>query len=179
MLALLRRHAPQRRSSRRRQGGQALAEFALVVPVLMLIVIGTLDVGRAVFAYDSVANAAREAARFAIVHGGTGATSCPVGPPAPSANVPNPSSSCPFPSPSTQMVRNVATNAAVAAGPNVTVTVCYGAGCTGNTSLPGATNQRGTPVTVRVTSELPLVAPALLGLGSITVGGSSTMIVSN
>jgi Flp pilus assembly protein TadG len=172
-----RRHQPRR--SVRRDRGQALAEFALIIPIFMVIVIGTLDVGRAVFALDSVSNAAREAARFAIVHGGTGATACPVGPASPSANVPNASSSCPYPSPSVQMVRDRAISAAVGGGPNVTVTVCYGAGCTGDDSLPGATNQRGTPVTVRVTSVLPLVAPALLGMGSFTVTGTSTMLVSN
>ena len=49
------------------QRGQTLVEFALIVPVFLLVVIGLFDVGRGVFAYNTVANAARGAARVAIV----------------------------------------------------------------------------------------------------------------
>jgi len=45
-------------------------EFALVVPIFMVILIGMVDLGRAIWANNSVANAARESARFASVHGG-------------------------------------------------------------------------------------------------------------
>ncbi len=47
--------------------GQALVEFALVVPLLLVLLVGTIDFGRAVFAYNSVSNAARSGARTAIV----------------------------------------------------------------------------------------------------------------
>jgi TadE-like protein len=47
--------------------GQALVEFALALPVLLVIFMGLFDFGRAVFAYNSVSNAAREGARVAIV----------------------------------------------------------------------------------------------------------------
>lgn len=53
---------------RRSQRGQALAETALVLPVLLLIIIALFDVGRAVFAYNTATNAAREATRLAIVN---------------------------------------------------------------------------------------------------------------
>ncbi len=43
-------------------------EFALVLPVLILILIAILDFGRALYAYSVVANCAREGARFAIIH---------------------------------------------------------------------------------------------------------------
>jgi len=52
---------------RRRARGQGLVEFALVVPVLILIFMGLFDVGRAVFAWNTLSNAAREGARVAIV----------------------------------------------------------------------------------------------------------------
>jgi Flp pilus assembly protein TadG len=58
-------------AARPRQGGQALVEFALIIPVFLLIFISLFDVGRAVFAYNSVTNAAREGARLAIVNQGT------------------------------------------------------------------------------------------------------------
>lgn len=55
------------RRSQRRVRGQALVEFALVVPILLLVLVGILDFGRAIFAYNSVSNAARSGARVAIV----------------------------------------------------------------------------------------------------------------
>lgn len=53
----------------RRNGraGQSLVEVALVLPILLVILLGVFDFGRAVFAFNAVANAAREAARVAIV----------------------------------------------------------------------------------------------------------------
>ena len=54
-----------RRFTRR---GQALTEFALILPILLLIVFGVFDFGRAIFAYNNVANAAREAGRTAIIN---------------------------------------------------------------------------------------------------------------
>jgi Flp pilus assembly protein TadG len=53
------------RGSRR---GQALAEFALVFPIAMLLLMAVFDVGRAVFAYNGLTNAAREGARLAAVN---------------------------------------------------------------------------------------------------------------
>jgi hypothetical protein len=53
---------------RRRGRGQGLAEFALVFPIFILLIFGLFDVGRAVFAYNALTNAAREGARFAIVN---------------------------------------------------------------------------------------------------------------
>lgn len=52
---------------RHHRRGQSLAEFALVLPVLLLLFMGILDFGRAVFAYNTLSNAAREGARVAIV----------------------------------------------------------------------------------------------------------------
>src|ERR1700730_2158829 len=45
---------------------QALIEFALVSPVLLLLLFGIVDIGRAVFYYDTVNHAAREGARTAV-----------------------------------------------------------------------------------------------------------------
>jgi Flp pilus assembly protein TadG len=51
-----------------RQGhGQALVEFALVLPIFMVLLFALLDFGRVVYAQNTVAEAAREAARFASV----------------------------------------------------------------------------------------------------------------
>src|SRR3954447_5801980 len=51
-----------------REGGQALVEFALAFPIMVLILFGIFDLGRAVYAYNTVANAARDGARVAMVN---------------------------------------------------------------------------------------------------------------
>ncbi len=48
--------------------GQALVEFALVLPIFLLLLVAIFDLGRAVFAYNTLTNAAREGARIAIVN---------------------------------------------------------------------------------------------------------------
>ena len=48
------------------QRSQALIEFALVSPVLLLLLFGIVDIGRAVFYFDTVHHAAREGARTAV-----------------------------------------------------------------------------------------------------------------
>ena len=48
--------------------GQALAEFAVILPIFILLVVAAIDVGRGVFAYNSITNGAREGARLAIVN---------------------------------------------------------------------------------------------------------------
>jgi len=52
------------------ESGQELIEFALVVPLLMLILFGVLDLGRAFYASITIANAAREGARYAMFYPG-------------------------------------------------------------------------------------------------------------
>ncbi len=48
--------------------GQALAEFALAIPIFLIIALGLFDLGRYVVAQNSITNAAREGARLAIVN---------------------------------------------------------------------------------------------------------------
>ena len=61
-------HRLLRRDGGRRQRGQGLTEFALVIPIFLLLVVALFDLGRAVFAYNTLTNAAREGARIAIVN---------------------------------------------------------------------------------------------------------------
>lgn len=56
-----------RRFIRRHGEGQALVEFALVIPIFLLVVLGLFDLGRAVFFSSTLSNAAREAVRLGIV----------------------------------------------------------------------------------------------------------------
>ena len=48
------------------QKSQALIEFALISPVLLLLLFGIIDIGRAVFYYDTLNHAVREGARAAV-----------------------------------------------------------------------------------------------------------------
>jgi len=165
----------------RAERGQTLVEFALILPIFILLLVSIFDLGRVVWANDTLSNAAREAARFAIVHGGAQSTACPVGPPGSKTNIPPASTDCPFPSPSKQSIYDVATGWASSAGTNVTVTACYWSitPCTGNTDEANATNDRGMNVTVTVSSNVGLTAPALIGFGSISLSSSSTMLVNH
>jgi hypothetical protein len=43
---------------------QAIVEFALVLPILMMLLVGVLEAGRMIYTYAAVNNASREAARF-------------------------------------------------------------------------------------------------------------------
>lgn len=47
--------------------GQTLVEFALILPIALLLLIGFFDLGRVVFYYSSLTNAVREATRAVIV----------------------------------------------------------------------------------------------------------------
>lgn len=49
----------------RRGAGQSLVEFALVIPIFLLVLFGLLDMGRAVYSNNTLAQAAREATRLA------------------------------------------------------------------------------------------------------------------
>lgn len=53
----------------RESGAQALVEFALVLPVFLLIATGLIDTSRAVWQSNTLSYAAREGTRYAIVHG--------------------------------------------------------------------------------------------------------------
>jgi hypothetical protein len=166
-------------SSTQPSRGQALVEFALIIPLFLVLLFAIFDFGRVVWANDALANAAREAARYAIVHGGSATTACPVGPLDPLKVAPSPSASCPHPSPSKQAIVDVASSFSVAGGAPITVDVCYGAGCSGSTDVALTYNDRFTPVTVTVSSAVDLVTGRLLGRGSFALSSRSTMLVNH
>ncbi|HEX8940083.1 MAG TPA: TadE family protein [Candidatus Limnocylindrales bacterium] len=56
-----------RARSRRRPPGQSLVEFALIVPIFLILVFGVIDAGRFVYMNSVLSQAAREGARLAAV----------------------------------------------------------------------------------------------------------------
>lgn len=53
---------------RRREDGQAMVEFALILPIFLLILCGIIDFGWLFYNQLSLNNACREGARYAVVH---------------------------------------------------------------------------------------------------------------
>lgn len=51
----------------RRRNGQSLVEFALILPIFLLILAGILDYGFMLFARMNLINATREGARWAVI----------------------------------------------------------------------------------------------------------------
>ena len=51
---------------KREKSGQGLVEFALILPLLLLIILGIFEFGRVLFIYSGLFNAAREGARYGV-----------------------------------------------------------------------------------------------------------------
>jgi Flp pilus assembly protein TadG len=56
------------RRPRDRQQGQSLVEFSLVLIPFLILMMGVVDLGRAIYTMNATAEAAREIARVTIVH---------------------------------------------------------------------------------------------------------------
>ncbi|HEV3343508.1 MAG TPA: TadE family protein [Pirellulales bacterium] len=62
----MRRTVRTRKTNRR---GAALVEFALVVPIFLACVVGSVEIGRAIMVQESLTNASREGVRVGILDG--------------------------------------------------------------------------------------------------------------
>jgi len=69
------RHRSRARQPERANRGQALVELALVLPLFLMVLFGVITLGIGVFYQQQLGNAAREAARYAVVHSAT--SDCP------------------------------------------------------------------------------------------------------
>lgn len=147
----------------REEGAQSLVEFAFTLPIFLLIVTGVFDSARAVWQENTLAFAAREGTRYAIVHGTGGnpvvgpCTSC-VNPPATNRNL-------------DRIVTAVTSNAIGVY--NISVTIDY-PGVAGTVC-----NYRTCPVVVDATAPfVPLPSEYLLGGAfQITLRGGSKLYI--
>lgn len=68
------KRAVRARARARSDRGQALVEFAMVLPILLILIFGIVDVARLYQAWVTMQGAAREAARYGV----TGRTDCAI-----------------------------------------------------------------------------------------------------
>lgn len=145
------------RRHHRDDGAQALVEFALVLPLFLLMVFGLIDLARAVWMENTLAFAAREGTRYAIVHGSH--SSSPAGPGAPTYTAPD---------------QDTAVTAHVLkytiGVENVTVRATW----------PDGDNNRNSRVSVEVTAPfVPMPSQYLLnGAFAITLRGGSVLVIN-
>ena len=64
---------------KRHERGQALVEFSLILIPFLWILMGVVDLGRGIYIYNGVNQAARELARVTSVHQCNASSGCPLG----------------------------------------------------------------------------------------------------
>jgi hypothetical protein len=151
-------------SERSRAGGsigQALTEFALVAPLFFLLLFAIIEGGRFILYYETLSNATREGARYAIVHGSN--SSCPSGPMPPGMNAPG----CYDPT-GANVVDRVEDTAFGLLGSDVVVTPTWGP----------LGNGREADVNVAASYTYQTLVP-IVPLPPITVNAESTLVINN
>ena len=137
-----------RRADRR---GTSTVELAFVLPVVLIMIFGTMTISMGLYAYNTIAEASRAGARYAMIHGVN--SSSPAGPAANDANVTAAAKTAAF-----SLVQS-----------NITVTSTWVQG----------DNVAGSSVRVTVSYTCPTFATKLIGLNPFVVSSSSTMIITN
>lgn len=69
---MLIRQCPPMRQARSNRPGQSMVEFALVMPLLLVLLFGIIEFGRLLLFYSSVVSASREGARYGSAAGDVG-----------------------------------------------------------------------------------------------------------
>jgi Flp pilus assembly protein TadG len=155
-----------RDQNREGQRGQSLVEFALLLPLMLLIITGLFDVARAVWQENTLAYAAREGTRYAIVHGSAGS---------PAAD-PTDMSPCNDNVICTQIPAVV--RAAAIGVPNITVTVQYPDSYSGTSPAVKCADRNCRVIVDASAPFIPLPSTYLLGGAfQITLKGGSTLVI--
>jgi Flp pilus assembly protein TadG len=139
-------------------GAQALVETALVLPLLLILIVGLFDVGRAIWLSNTLASAVREGTRYGTVHGALSAS--PTGP-----------GSASYTAPSTDTV--------------ITAQVArYAVGVPGSLTVlstwPDGNANRGSRIVVSASFPFtPILAQAFIGTNTlrVTLQSSSTLVI--
>jgi Flp pilus assembly protein TadG len=136
----------------REDRGSTLVEFALIAFMFVIVLAGVVEMGRMVLVYNTIANAAREGTRYAIVHGADQTVS-PSGP----GNVTKVQT----------VVKNFA-SAGLVDTSALTITVSY----------PNGNNTAGSPVTVKVLYTYDPFVGFFNSILKPTLGSTSEGVIS-
>lgn len=153
--------------------GQALTEFVLVLPVLLLLTLAIIDVGRAIFTYSVIADAAREGARYAIVHGNLAT--------ADGEQASGPTTTDPT---GVNVVNAAEADAYGLNSADMKVGVCWGYGCVINPDCSSSKDSADSPsanipVTVRVCYGFQAVTASFLQIKSIPLSAQATLTITH
>jgi Flp pilus assembly protein TadG len=150
-------------TARGRASAQALVEFALVAPIFFLLLFAIIEGGRFMLYYETLNNATREGARYAIVHGSN--SRCPSGPMPVGSTRPLPA--C-YDAPGANVVQRVKDSAFGLLGPSVVVTPTWDA----------LGNGRNADVSVEASYTYSALVP-IVPLPQITITAESRLVINN
>ena len=133
-----------------RERGQALVEFAVAAPVILILIVGLFDVGRLIYINNELSHAVREGARWGAVQGRAADQAA-----------------------GTNTGVTDAVNAGIAVAPGTNVTVA----CT-DVQAGGSTCTSGDLLTVNVTTSVAPITP-LIGdiLGPMVLSSEAKMTI--
>lgn len=151
-----------RRIARRR--GATLLETAILLPIFLLLVLGMLDLGTAVFQHHVLCHAARQGARRAVVHGELATRLGSWGPPGQAS--------------STQGTADVDFHE-IASVIRPLLTGFDPSSVTVAAEWIDGNNRLGSRVQVSVTADHHFLIVRMIGLDSITLEGQSTMQIAH
>jgi len=143
--------------------GSTLTEFAFMLPLIVMVMFGVIDFGRALYTYHFVSDAAREASRWASVRGNRcdrGLPACPAGP----ADVQN-------------YVATIVPPGIDATPHSLSVTAAWMPASGNPASCVGALNNPGCAVQVQVNYNFKFILPFLPN-STYAMRSTSEMIIS-
>lgn len=132
--------------------GQSLTEFALMLPLLIVVLLGVLEVAHIYQAYVTITNAAREGARYGIEH------------PTDNTGIKN------------HAVQEGSSEIPLNTG-NVNNPVCTAIASGTGVACAGA--QNGDKITVTVNFNYQFITTYLFGVGQMTISNNATMAITN
>jgi Flp pilus assembly protein TadG len=140
--------------------GQSLTELALLLPLLVLILLGTVDLARVYNSYVTLTNAAREGARYGATH--------PL----------NPSGATNTDAIRTRVIQEAANSGVALSSENITVeciSAAVDAHSGSSTDCASPSVQLGDPIRVRVAYDFSFVTTYLFGIGTMSISNYAEM----
>jgi Flp pilus assembly protein TadG len=151
------------------EAGSALVEFALACVIILTVLFGIIDMGRALYAYDWVSDAARRGTRYAMVRGQESCNGTPALPDC-KATTGTP----PYSTPNTVGYYIMSNGFAIDPSAVTVTTACW----PNTLALNGAPCPAGTSVIVGVQYRFSWITPFMPPTLNWTMNSSSAVFVS-